>query len=153
MNSEKGFTLIELLVVVIIIGVLAAISIPTFLAQANKARGAEARTNLGVINRAQAAHFISESEFADNLADLEIGLPNATENYTYAVTSDAASANATAAPNNEQLNGYASAVALGENNQTATILCESDDPDETPALVVGEAEAALACPEGSEQVR
>ncbi|TYT72268.1 type IV pilin protein, partial [Microcystis aeruginosa] len=52
-NANKGFTLIELLVVVIIIGVLAAISLPNLLGQVGRARQAEARTNLGVVNRAQ----------------------------------------------------------------------------------------------------
>jgi type IV pilus assembly protein PilA len=45
-RDETGFTLIELLVVIIILGVLAAIAIPSYLAQRNKAHRTSAVSDM-----------------------------------------------------------------------------------------------------------
>ncbi len=48
-KGQKGFTLIELMIVVAIIGILAAIAIPNFVAYQAKSKQSEAKVSLGAI--------------------------------------------------------------------------------------------------------
>jgi type IV pilus assembly protein PilA len=63
-SREDGFTLIELLVVILVLGVLAAIAIPSFINQTSKASDVEAKNNLQVAQRAMETYFLDHNTYA-----------------------------------------------------------------------------------------
>jgi type IV pilus assembly protein PilA len=148
-NDDNGFTLIELLVVIIIIGILAAIALPNFLNQDVKAKQAEAKQNIALINKSQSSYRTENSEFASSFDVLAIGSvkggsTGATSNYRYTIASATETATAIASPTDLALKSYSGAntrFSNGANQSTiGTVLCETiipGDPATPPTATAG----------------
>ncbi|WP_016873708.1 type IV pilin-like G/H family protein [Chlorogloeopsis fritschii] len=139
-KNDEGFTLIELLVVIIIIGILSAIALPSFLNQANKAKQSEAKTYVGSMNRAQQAYYAENNEFADNanFAKLGLGVNTQTSNYKYVINNGGAgksevSNQAQQVLASAPIKAYVGGVGIGtigatQEATTVALLCEADQP-------------------------
>ena len=135
-SDNAGFTLIELLVVIIIIGILSAIALPSFLNQAAKARQSEAKTYVGSINRGQQAFRLENTTFTTDLEILGIGVPTDTTYYDYSVEAAGPGGAATlGTSNDDSVKSYIGGVQLEQSTTTVdatsiAVLCEATQADD-----------------------
>jgi type IV pilus assembly protein PilA len=166
-KAEGGFTLVELLVVVIIIGILAAIALPSYLNLTSSAKQAEPRTFLSAINQAQVARVARDSEvgYATIMDELALGIVKGTAGsstssiYLYEINSpDAQNALSHASTSRDlKLKNYSGGVNTFENpsnlQENSLIVCEAvavpTAINTRLAAVAPTPTAALACGAGS----
>ena len=70
-KDQSGFTLIELLVVIIIIAILAAIAIPMYLSQRQKARDANVKSDLYSAAVAEFTYYVEGATYSGSMDDLK----------------------------------------------------------------------------------
>ena len=86
-QEEKGFTLIELLVVILIIGILAAIAIPSFLGQRDKANDSRAKADVRTAQTAMETYYTDAQAYTSaDIAALQAIEPSLPASVSVSVT-------------------------------------------------------------------
>ena len=163
-NAHGGFTLIELLVVIIIIGILSAIALPSFLKQAAKAKEVEARLYIDYLNTYQEGNYNESTEFADSFGELALSTAQPqgpveaniaavfsvgeTPNYLYGVKNDLVfndqpTAVSIARARNGSMKSYAG-VLYFENGELQKLICADYESSLIPLVAAGNINDLLA---------
>jgi type IV pilus assembly protein PilA len=155
-QSEEGFTLIELMVVVLIMGILMAIAIPTFLATQGSAHDAAAKSNATNVFTNEKAYFEDNQVFLDagstnNGSTLDANLPwgaNATAAAAGKVVAEAGATAAGVFTETATAGGTGVALVVMASSQSGDCFYIEDDEttSTTPVIAYGETSGGCVAP-------
>jgi type IV pilus assembly protein PilA len=143
-NKTKSGCL-ALLTIFLVLGIGSfVLSLPSLLSCGNKGRQAEAKQNVGAMNRAQQAYYLENKAFSNSFESLGIGIRTQTINYEYSTraTKTAAFTYGIARKGTKNIKSYVGGVfvvpatnvdpkADKKEMTTVGILCEATSPGRT----------------------
>jgi len=127
----------------------------------NRAKQAEAKQFVGMMNRAQQAYYLENEKFALKIDELGIERKSESDSYRYQIVPQGNSTQSvmiTAQAKNPELRSYTGAVfVVQENNEALTVatICETNEPSATPPTMPAapsSLKAEIQCPAGSHQL-
>ncbi len=138
LDKEEGFTLIELMVVVLIIAVLVAIAIPSFLGFRNRAQDRSAQADLRNTLLGEKAVWVDTGAYTEVEATLKAFEPTLVTNDTDADTAGVFTEMSVAANDD--------AVCLVQVSQSGNYFAIFEDSSATGGTFYGSGSASITCP-------
>ena len=129
--KSAGFTLLELMITVAIIGILAAITIPSYSKYVQKTKRSDAKVELMKIAQMQESYFVQNMSYAQNLTTLGFAADTInSENDNYSVRVSALPANCNTAGNPPCTSFTVNATPISAS-QTSDTVCTAFQMDNT----------------------
>jgi serine/threonine protein kinase len=130
--TPKRSTLPLIIGLTSLLGIILAITAPSFFNDRPRAKQSEAQTYVGTLNKGQQAYFTEKLSFSNNIEALGIGIQSETGNYLYRTTPiDRYAVQSVGVAKREGFKSYTGVVWITtdtNNGQTLSILCESIQP-------------------------
>ena len=149
MLNKKGFTMVELLVVLVIVGILAAVAVPIYLQNVQRARAAEAIATMGLLRQAERDYQLNSNNYFDiastsAVGNIQNGLPTSVVGTTGAPTLSTAGANVNVGTAQYFSNSAFTVDAVNQSTNGASALFTG--PNSVNFIITANGQNSRSCP-------